>query len=224
MVNCGIDMALYGKHRIEKLVSKVRVADIVSEDEIQMECARSNVGLLDRFDFLISFEPLAVDFPSVVVSSTIDERDIERIVASIPLWKSGRETELLWVHRRLKRGAKNVGVVRGLYNDLLVNGEIDMGYEQFVWLFETMSFVKGRTLVLALCCRGVERTRAVLYQMEGDAHVTGKRCSMVVVLLVSLAERSDLTPVTEGFKRLLEAHADIADVVDESDFFSIFPE
>ena len=143
VVNCGIDMALFGKHRIEKLMSKVRVADIVTEDEIQMECARSNVGLFDRFDFLISFEPLAVDFPSVVVSSTIDERDIERIVASIPLWKSGHEAELPWVHRKLKRGPKNVGVVRGLCDDLLVNGEIGMTYERFVWLFETLSFVKG---------------------------------------------------------------------------------
>lgn len=224
VVNCGIDMALFGKHRIEKLMSKVRVADIVTEDEIQMECARSNVGLFDRFDFLISFEPLAVDFPSVVVSSTIDERDIERIVASIPLWKSGHEAELPWVHRKLKRGPKNVGVVRGLCDDLLVNGEIDMTYERFVWLFETLSFVKGRTLVLALCCEGVRRTRAVLYQMEGDAHVFGKRCSMAAVLLVPLADRGDLTPATEGFKRLLEAHADIADVADEGDFFSSFPE
>ena len=165
-----------------------------------------------------------MDFPSVVVSSTIDERDIERIVASIPLWKSGHEAELPWVHRKLKRGVRNAGVVRGLYDDLLANGELDLTYDRFVWLFETLSFVKGRTLVLALCCEGVQRTRAVLYQMEGDAHVFGKRCSMVAVLLVPLADRGDLTPATEGFKRLLEAHADIAESPDEDDFFSSFPE
>ena len=47
---------------------------------------------------------------------------------------------------------------------------------------------------------------------------------MAAVLLVPLADRGDLTPATEGFKRLLEAHADIADVADEGDFFSSFPE
>lgn len=224
VVNCGIDLALYGKHRIEKLVSKVRVADIVTEDEIQTECARSSAGLFERFDFLISFEPLAADFPSVVVSSTIDERDIERIVASIPLWKSGRETELAWTHRKLKRGAKGAGVVRSLYDDLEGEGQIELSYERFVWLFDTLWFAKGHTLVLALCCSGVARTSAVLYQIEGDAHVFGKRCTMAAVLLVSLDDRGDLTPATERFKRLLEAHADIADTVDEDDFFGNFPE
>lgn len=224
VVNCGIDLALYGKHRIEKLVSKVRVADIVTEDEVQMACAKSSSGLFDRFDFLISFEPLAVDFPSVVVSSTVDERDIERIVAAIPLWKSGHETGLPWVHRKLKRGLKGVSVVRSLYDGLVEDGEIDLTYERFVWLFETLWFVKGRTLVLPLCCSGVRRTRAVLYQMEGDAQAFGKHCSMAAVLLVPLSDRGDLTPATERFKRVLEAHADIADTVDDDDFFGNFPE
>lgn len=223
VVNCGIDLALYGKHRIEKLVSKVRVADIVTEDEIQRACVRSSASLFDRFDFLISFEPLAVDFPSVAVMSTIDERDIERIVAAIPLWKSGRETELSWTHRKLKR-ARGEGVVRNLYDDLSSEGALATDYERFVWLFETLSFMKGRTIVLTLCCAEVRHTSAVLYQMEGDAHVFGKRCTMAAVLLVPLGERGDLTPATERFKRLLEAHADIADTADEDDFFSNFPE
>ena len=47
---------------------------------------------------------------------------------------------------------------------------------------------------------------------------------MAAVLLVPLSDRGDLTPATERFKRVLEAHADIADTVDDDDFFGNFPE
>lgn len=223
VVNCGIDMALYGKQRIEKLVSKVRITDIVSEDEVLTQCSRLSMPLHDRFDFLISFEPLPIDFPSVVISNTIDEHDIERIIAAIPEGKHEHESKLPWFRRKLKQGPKNGDVARELFDALLGEGDISMAPERFVWLFETLSFVKGRTLVLALCCDGVERMRAVLYGMEDDAQVFGKRCAMVAVLLMPLSERNDLTPITESFKHLLEIHADIDDVADADDFFSSLP-
>ena len=50
--------------------------------------------LKDRFDFLISFSPLNCDFPTITISEAIDEQDIARLVASIPLLGNSLETKL----------------------------------------------------------------------------------------------------------------------------------
>lgn len=220
VVNCGIDLALHGKHRIEKFVPRVRIVDIVTENEVQSSCARTNSGLVERFDFLISFEPLAVNFPCVTISGTINERDIERIIASIPLWRGGREAEVPWSHRTLQRSSHGDDLIRNVYTDLARLKAIDMTYEHFLWLFETLSFIKGCTVVLTLCGTGVKKTCMRLYQTGGDTHIRGRRCTMAAILLVQTNDRENLTPMTEQFKRLLADHADSAAANQEDDFFA----
>lgn len=219
VVNCGIDLALHGKHRIEKFVPRVRIVDIVTENEVQSSCAHGTSPLFERFDFLISFEPLAVSFPCVAISGSINERDVEHIISSIPLWRGGREAEVPWSHRKLGRGSGD-DFIRNLYDDLERLEAIAMPHDRFVWLFETLSFVKGRTVVFTLCGTGVQKTCMHLYQTSGDTHIRGRRCSMAAVLLVQAGEGENLTPMTEQFKRLLAEHTDSADRGHEDDFFA----
>lgn len=68
VVNCGIDLALWGAHRIEKLTSRLEVTDVLTENEVLAAASRPNSTLLERFDFLVSFEPMDVDFPCVTIS------------------------------------------------------------------------------------------------------------------------------------------------------------
>lgn len=89
VVNCGIDLALWGAHRIEKLTSRLKVTDVLTENEVLAAVARPNSTLLERFDFLVSFEPLDVDFPSVTVSPGVSRSDVDHIIASVPLWAAG---------------------------------------------------------------------------------------------------------------------------------------
>ena len=95
-MNCGIDLALWGAHRIEKLTSRLKVTDVLTENEVLAAVARPNSTLLERFDFLVSFEPLDVDFPSVTVSPGVSRSDVDHIIASVPLWRRGREVHTAW--------------------------------------------------------------------------------------------------------------------------------
>ena len=89
VVNCGIDLALWGAHRIEKLTSRLEVTDVLTENEVLAAASRPNSTLLERFDFLVSFEPMDVDFPCVTISPGVSRADIDHIIASVPLWRTG---------------------------------------------------------------------------------------------------------------------------------------
>ena len=187
-------------------------------------CARPSSPLLDRFDFLVSFEPLPVDFPSVTISSLVDERDLERIVEAIPLWRRGREAQVPCERVRLTVPAAPSALLPTVHRDLVASGAVSLGLERFRWLVRTLGFIRERSLVLAWCGEGVERTAVHLYDLDGGPQLAGKRCAQVALLLVHPDDRGDLTPLTERFKRLLESQgADGAEAA-EDDFFPGFPE
>lgn len=224
VVNSGIDLALWGRYRIEKLSSRVRVVDVIAENEVLSACANPASPLLDRFDFLVSFEPLAVDFPSVTISSLVDERDLERIVEAIPLWRRGREVQVPCERTVLAVSATPGNLLPTVYESLARVGAVSMSAERFSWLVRTLGFIRDRTLVLAWCGEGARRTGMHLYDLEGGPQLAGKRCARVAVLLVRMDERDDLTPLTERFKRLLDASGYDEGDLGEDDFFPGFSE
>lgn len=224
VVNSGIDLALWGRYRIEKLSSRVQVVDVIAENEVLSACARPSSPLLDRFDFLVSFEPLAVDFPSVTISSLVDERDLERIVEAIPLWHRGREVQVPCERVRLTVPAAPSALLPAVHRDLVASGAVSFGLERFRWLVRTLGFIRERSLALAWCGEGVERTAVHLYNLDGGPQLAGKRCAQVALLLVRADDRGDLTPLTERFKRLLESQGTDGAEAAEDDFFPGFPE
>lgn len=224
VVNSGIDLALWGRYRIEKLSSRVQVVDVIAENEVLLACAAPSSTLLDRFDFLVSFEPLAVDFPSVAISSLVDERDLERIVEAIPLWRRGREVQVPCERVPLAASSAPGALLPAVYRELVGSGIVSMAGERFSWLMRTLGFIRGRTLVLAWCGEGVERTAMRLYDLSGGPQFAGRRCAQVAVLLVRADERDDLTPLTERFKRFLESQGADGAGFAEDDFFPGFPE
>lgn len=218
VVNSGIDLALWGRYRIEKLSSRVRVVDVIAENEALRACSDPESSLLDRFDFLVSFEPLAIDFPCVTISSLVDERDLKRIVEAIPLWRRGREVQLPWEHVVLAAPPPG-SLASTLYADLTAARLLSMDAERFAWLVRTLGFMRERTLVVAWCGTGVERTAIRLYDFGDGVQLAGKRCLGAAVLLVRPDECDDLTPATERFKRLLESQATPIDPAVDDDFF-----
>lgn len=225
VVNCGIDLALWGAHRIEKLTSRLKVTDVLTENEVLAAVARPNSTLLERFDFLVSFEPLDVDFPSVTVSPGVSRSDVDHIIDSVPLWAAGPGGA-----HRVGAGDAFGGILPGepvrlgLHERLSADGLIDMPPARFERLVWTLSVVKDRTLVFAWCGLGVRRTGIRIYRLEEGEGAECGQCTMAAVLVAAPGDRADLTPLTQGFKRLVEDYADTSDLVSDDGFFVCFPE
>lgn len=224
VVNCGIDLALWGAHRIEKLTSRLKVTDVLTENEVLAAVARPNSTLLERFDFLVSFEPLDVDFPSVTVSPGVSRSDVDHIIASVPLWRRGREVHTAWERGTLSVGSSPESLFGSLHERLSADGLIDMPPARFERLVWTLSVVKDRTLVFAWCGSGVRRTGIRIYRLEEGEGAECGQCTMAAVLVAAPGDRADLTPLTQGFKRLVEDYADTSDLVSDDGFFVCFPE
>ena len=169
VVNCGIDLALWGAHRIEKLTSRLEVTDVLTENEVLAAASRPNSTLLERFDFLVSFEPMDVDFPCVTISPGVSRADIDHIIASVPLWRRGQEVHTAWERGVLPAGPSPESMFASLHARLTADGLIDMSLERFEWLVWTLSVVKDRTLVFAWCGSGVCKTGIRIFRLEeGD--------------------------------------------------------
>lgn len=224
VVNCGIDLALWGAHRIEKLTSRLEVTDVLTENEVLAAASRPNSTLLERFDFLVSFEPMDVDFPCVTISPGVSRADIDHIIASVPLWRRGQEVHTAWERGVLPAGPSPESMFAPLHARLTADGLIDMSLERFEWLVWTLSVVKDRTLVFAWCGSGVCKTGIRTFRLEEGDQAECGQCTMAAVLVGAPAERGDLTPLTQGFKRLVEDYADTSDLVSDDGFFVCFPE
>lgn len=224
VVNCGIDLALWGAHRIEKLTSRLEVTDVLTENEVLAAASRPNSTLLERFDFLVSFEPMDVDFPCVTISPGVSRADIDHIIASVPLWRRGQEVHTAWERGVLPAGPSPESMFASLHARLTADGLIDMSLERFEWLVWTLSVVKDRTLVFAWCGSGVCKTGIRIFRLEEGDQAECGQCTMAAVLVGAPAERGDLTPLTQGFKRLVEDYADTSDLVSDDGFFVCFPE
>ena len=224
VVNCGIDLALWGAHRIEKLTSRLEVTDVLTENEVLAAASRPNSTLLEHFDFLVSFEPMDIDFPCVTISPGVSRADIDHIIASVPLWRRGQEVHTAWERGVLPAGPSPESMFASLHARLTADGLIDMSLERFEWLVWTLSVVKDRTLVFAWCGSGVCKTGIRIFRLEEGDQAECGQCTMAAVLVGAPAERGDLTPLTQGFKRLVEDYADTSDLVSDDGFFVCFPE
>ena len=192
--------------------------------EVLAAVARPNSTLLERFDFLVSFEPLDVDFPSVTVSPGVSRSDVDHIIASVPLWRRGREVHTAWERGTLSVGSSPESLFGSLHERLSADGLIDMPPARFERLVWTLSVVKDRTLVFAWCGSGVRRTGIRIYRLEEGEGAECGQCTMAAVLVAAPGDRADLTPLTQGFKRLVEDYADTSDLVSDDGFFVCFPE
>lgn len=224
VVNCGIDLALWGAHRIEKLSSRLEVADVLTENEVEAAAARPGSALLDRFDLLVSFEPLDVDFPSVTISPAVSRADIDHIISSVPLWRRGQEVRTAWVQEVLPMAPSPDGLIASLHRRLSDEGIIDMPAARFEWLVWTLSVVKDRTLVLAWCGPEVRCTSIRIFRLEETAGAECGQCTMAAMLMVAPEDRGDLTPLTQGFRRLVEDYADTSGSMSDDGFFVLFPD
>lgn len=212
VVNCGIDLVLFGKRCIEERVFAVRIVDTLTEDEARA-ASLDPESLARRFDLLISFEPLDVDFPSVMISSLVDEQDLSRIAASLPLrgvgCVEGGEDELSWREHAVPPGQlEAVGgerTVRTLVVAMLMRDQVlESASLRLIQVFEAVASMRGRTLIVPLCDEAVASTGVHLFRLQGEAFAFGKRCEAVAVLCVRLADRGDLMPLVERFKAMLD--------------------
>lgn len=71
---------------------------------------------------------------------------------------------------------------------------------------------------------GVCKTGIRIFRLEEGDQAECGQCTMAAVLVGAPAERGDLTPLTQGFKRLVEDYADTSDLVSDDGFFVCFPE
>lgn len=165
-----------------------------------------------------------VDFPCVTISPGVSRADIDHIIASVPLWRRGQEVHTAWERGVLPAGPSPESMFASLHARLTADGLIDMSLERFEWLVWTLSVVKDRTLVFAWCGSGVCKTGIRIFRLEEGDQAECGQCTMAAVLVGAPAERGDLTPLTQGFKRLVEDYADTSDLVSDDGFFVCFPE
>lgn len=223
VVNCGIDLVLFGQRCIEERVSAVRIVDTLTEDEARI-ASRTPGSLASRFDLLISFEPLDVAFPSVMISSLVDEQDLSRIAAGLPLRgegdADGSEDELSWQeHAVAQADLEAAGGEATVRTVVLAALERDRVLEsaslRLAQVFDAVASMRGRTLIVPLCDEAVTDTGVHLFRLQGEAFVFGKRCEAVAVLGVRLEDRGDLMPLVERFKAALDERVPV--VSDEED-------
>ena len=202
VVNAGVEQAAYGKYRIEKLASKIRIVDVITENDVEQSPAEST-ALSSRFDFLISFEPLDSTFPTITVSEAIDEQDIMRIMTSIPMLNNDLETQLHCIEVDAVTQADDMReLAHEVHRELADRKILDMKNEQFARLFEASFFASGSTLVLPLFSSKVLSTCAVFFPVD-NFNLIGALVKTVAVLLVSENDRSAVSSLTEQFKRIL---------------------
>lgn len=202
VVNAGVEQAAYGKYRIEKLASKIRIVETVTENDVERPHP-SAVPLAERFDFLISFEPLTSSFPTITLSEAINEQDIVRLMTSIPLLDNNLETQLRCIDAEIILHAADLEhMMRSMYEELVRTGALFMKIKQFARTLESSYFVNGATLVLPVFGDGVGTTCAVFFRAH-DFNLFGKLIETVAVLLVSEVDRSTVSSLTEQFKRIL---------------------
>lgn len=202
VVNAGVEQSAYGKYRIEKMASKIRIVDVITENDVERTPSGS-AALAGRFDFLISFEPLDSPFPTITISEAIDEQDIMRIMTSIPMLDNNLEAQLHCIDvDDVARADDMKELAHAVHQELASQGILDMANDQFARLFESSFFVSGSTLVLPMLSAGVRTTCAAFFHTD-SFNLIGELVKTVAVLLVSEDDRSAVSSLTEQFKRVL---------------------
>ncbi|WP_251158870.1 BglG family transcription antiterminator [Caniella muris] len=212
VVNSGIDLAIWGAARIERLSPRLKVADVLNGQRVEAAGGPAAADL-ERFDFLVSFEPLSVDYPSITVSPAVSRADVDAIIDSIPFWRRGR-TPTPWARKTLPALADAHGLVGALYEDLCAEGLLAMGEERFRWLLRELSCVKGRTLVWCWCGPDVKAAGIRIYTVSG-APQGAVQWPSVAVLVLPISERGQLTVQTRWFKQLVAEFADLGTPADD---------
>lgn len=214
VVNCGIEQTAYGKYRIEKLASKIHIVDVITEYDVE----RPRPGapqLKDRFDFLISFSPLNCDFPTITISEAIDEQDISRLVASIPLLGNNLETKLRCIDMESTLRADSFDVLAHRIHVFLDElGGLNLSDREFADVFSSSYFVTGSLLALPLFGPHVSRTRAVFARVD-RFNLFGTVLTAVAVLQVSEEDRPALSSIVDQFKRILSERGTAEDALNE---------
>ena len=214
VVNCGIEQTAYGKYRIEKLASKIHIVDVITEYDVE----RPRPGapqLKDRFDFLISFSPLNCDFPTITISEAIDEQDIARLVASIPLLGNNLETKLRCIDMESTLRADSFDVLAHRIHVFLDElGGLNLSDREFADVFSSSYFITGSLLALPLFGPHVSRTRAVFARVD-RFNLFGTVLTAVAVLQVSEEDRPALSSIVDQFKRILSERGTAEDVLNE---------
>ena len=214
VVNCGIEQTAYSKYRIEKLASKIHIVDVVTEYDVE----RPRPGtppLEDRFDFLVSFSPLSCDFPTITISEAIDEQDIARLVASIPLLGNNLETKLRCVDvESIVRADSFEHLAHRIHCFLADLSGLDMNDADFGEVLGSSYFVTGPMLVLPLFGAHVRQTLAVFARVDGF-NLFGTLLTTIAVLQVSEEDRPALSSITDQFKRILVERGTAEDMMNE---------
>lgn len=212
VVNAGVEQAAYGKYRLEKLTSKVRIVDVITENDVERP-APSATPLSDRFDFLISFEPLNSTFPSVTISEAIDEQDIMRLMTSIPTLGNSLEMQLHRMDVEDPVQEKDLAsLAHAVHRELERKNVLHMANDRFARVFETSYFVSGGTLILPVFSPSVTGTCTVFFRAD-EFNMIGTLIKTIAVLLVSEADRPSVPSLTEQFKRVLAERAEPQDAL-----------
>lgn len=219
VVNSGIELALYGKHRIESCMPRVQVSDFITEDEARSASKTGDYALRQRFDFLISFYPLTLTFPSVFIAKSIRSQDIQRIASSIPSCTSPHKAEVVQTLAPLENYSWE-DATQILYQDLHRCGALSasFSYKTFASLCKVLAFIKGRTIIITLHCHAILQTCIHLYSLQKTSHLMGLGSFSFAILVVCPQDAHELTPIIAQFKKLLAEQADITST-SEDEFF-----
>lgn len=201
VVNAGIDQVVYVKHRLRKLLPAIDVASVLSEDDLDPR--RKGKHLEDQIDFLIAFAPLEIDFPHIVVSKVVDERDAVRIAAmatqlldnrAIPADKPDPAAPVV-------KGRTASDAIRSLYDILQSEDFYRSSYERFERLFSMHYMLKGDLMLLPVFCSDIVRTAIRAYPLACPEIAA----SQLAVLLVSEDDAENLSFMTRRFKLVADA-------------------
>ena len=221
VVNYGIDLAMYGKYRIEKATPNVRVAKILNEHDL-FDSTHEQASLHD-IDLLVAFEPLNIDFPCITISTAVSEQDIEAILSTLPQWTLGYQKEANYIGKTLICDSTTDTLLM-IYNDLVTHAYIDMNLEQFIRICKMLSFVKGRTLIFAYYGEEITSTNMFIYDLKSVFTIFGKDCEQIALLLISQSDKQSITPLTARFKNLLEEKCTLTIAPNEVALFDNFIE
>ncbi|MEG1750311.1 MAG: helix-turn-helix domain-containing protein [Raoultibacter sp.] len=225
VTTCGIEQAAYGRYRIEKLCPKIHVVKALTEDEVLQEMQGDGRFPYSRFDFLITFEPLSADVPSVCITTAINEKDISRIITMLPYLteqKHGEEPLIETIPPQSIHRETIEEILKLMHADFIEAHIMENDFERFSKLFYAQALFMGPVIIFALMSDDIKKSITCNYVIDCGVYIAGSNIKEIIVLLVPGNNHDILLSITEQFKNEISQKLKRQDML--SEFYASNPQ
>lgn len=199
IVNCSLELAYFGKCKIEQYIPKISISQILTEEDIQQ--------FDDDLDFFITFNYITNSTPHVKISSMVNHTDIEKIYAFLEDFHSSRLKHMRFFlpqHNKILKTAIFPDIIDILYQDMLTQGASDLTYEEFAKRLTTQKVLLSETMLVILYDSSVLKQLLFSYETEYMTYIDGLLIKKIDVLYIKNTDEINLGQLIEKLRQQLK--------------------